>query len=283
MRLFIPLPAFYMLVTNGGTRGSSRLIKIFLAAGTISLLLGVAQGFFYSVLFLPLAFILARAVQKNHSVLRAGTTGVIALTLIWAAGALLYGIIGHVHPYKQILEVTDSSLAAAFASYQQATDFDAETLAQIELAFQRVRTIIPEIFPAILLITILLTVWINLLLGNLLLNKKDARLTPWQPYGQWRLPDQLVWLVIASGFSLMLPLPMLNRISLNCLLVTGILYFFQGLAVLASLFNRWNVPTAFRLFVYALVVVQAYGIIFLAVAGLIDVWIDLRKSQNETT
>lgn len=283
IRLFIPLPAFYILVTNGDTRGSSLLIKSALAAGVAALFLGTVQTYFYSVLFLPLAFILARAVRNNHSVLRAGATGSIVLTLIWVAGALFYGIVGQTNPYKQILEVTDSSLAATFAMYQQSTDIAPETLAQLEFAFQRIRTIIPEIFPAILLITILLTVWINLLLGNLLLKKKDARLSPWQPYGQWRLPDQFVWLVIASGFLLMLPLPVLNKISLNCLLVMGILYFFQGLAVLTSLFNKWNVPWAFRFFIYALVVIQAYGIIFLAIAGLIDVWIDLRKSRNETT
>jgi len=283
MRIFVPLPAFYILVTNGETRGSSLLIKSILAAGLGALLLGILQDFFYSVLFLPLAYILARAVRNKHSVLRAGTTGAIVLTSIWVIGALFYGMVEQAHPYKQILATLDASLDATFAVYQQSTDIAPDTLAQIELAFKRIRTIIPEIFPAILLITVLLTVWINLLLGDLLLKRKDARLSTWLPYGQWRLPDQLVWLVVASGIFLILPLPLLNKISLNCLLVLGVVYFFQGLAVLTSLFNKWNVPWAFRFFVYALILIQAYGIIFLSIAGLIDVWFDLRKSQNETT
>jgi len=283
MRIFVPLPAFYILVINGEDRGSSLLIKSILAAGLGALLLGILQAFVYSVLFLPLAYILARAVQNKHSILRAGTTGTIVLTSIWVIGALFYGMVEHTHPYKQILATIDSSMDATFAVYQQSTDISPDTLAQIELAFKRIRTIIPEIFPAILLITVLVTVWINLLLGDLLLKRKDAGLSPWQPYGQWRLPDQLVWFVIASGFFLMLPLPLLNKISLNCMLVMGGVYFFQGLAVLTSLFNKWNVPWAFRFFVYSLIVIQAYGIIFLSIVGLIDVWFDLRKSQNETT
>jgi len=283
MRIFIPLPAFYILVTSGESRGSSLLIKSILAAGLGALLLGTLQAFFFSVLFLPLAYILARAVRNKHSVLRAGTTGTIVLTSIWVIGVIFYGMVEQAHPYKQILETIDSSLTATFDMYQQSTDIEADTLAQIELAFIRIRTIIPLIFPAILLITVLVTVWINLLLGDLLLKRKDARLSPWQPYGQWRLPDQLVWLVIASSVCLMLPLPLLNKISINCVLVIGVLYFFQGFAVLTCLFNKWNVPWAFRFIVYALILIQAYGIIFLAIAGLIDVWFDLRKSRNETT
>ncbi|MEW6289346.1 MAG: DUF2232 domain-containing protein [Thermodesulfobacteriota bacterium] len=283
MRIFVPLPAFYILVTSGESRGSSLLIKAILAAGLGALVLGTLQAFFFSVFFLPLAYILARAVRNKHSVLRAGMTGTIALTSFWVIGAILYGIAEQAHPYRQIIETIDASLAATFAMYQQSTDIAPDTLAQIELAFTRIRTIIPEIFPAILLITILITVWINLLLGDLLLKKKDAQLSPWQPYGQWRLPDQFVWLVIASGLGLMLPLPLLNKISLNCVLVIGVVYFFQGLAVLTCLFNKWNVPWAFRFFVYALILIQAYGIIFLSIAGLIDVWFDLRKSHNETT
>jgi len=283
LRTFIPLPAFYILVTNGDARGSSILIKAVLAAGFGSILLGTLQAFFLSVLFLPLAYVLARAVRNRHSVLRAGTTGALVLAAIWICGALLYGMVEQVHPYRQILETIDASLAATFAMYQQSTDIEPDTLVQIELAFTRIRSIIPVIFPAIILVTVLCTVWINLLLGDLLLKKKDAGLSPWQPNSQWRLPDQLVWAVIASGAVLLLPLPLLNKISLNCMLVLGLLYFFQGLAVLTSLFNRWDVPLAFRFVVYALVLIQAYGIIFLAIAGLLDVWLDLRKSQNETT
>ncbi|MBI5557930.1 MAG: DUF2232 domain-containing protein [Deltaproteobacteria bacterium] len=283
IRTFIPLPAFYILVTTGEARGSSILIKSILAAGVGFLLIGKLQSFFFSVSFLPLAYVLARAVQNNRSVLRAGMTGALMLISTWVMGAFLYGMVEQVQPYNQILETIDTSLTATFSLYQQSSDIDPETLAQIQLAFTRIRAIIPVIFPAILLITVLCTVWINLLLGNVLLKKKDIRLSPWQPYGQWRLPDQLVWLVVASGIGLLLPLPLLSKISLNCMLVAAVLFFFQGLAVLTSLFDKWAVPWAFRFFVYALVLIQAYGIIFLAIAGLIDVWFDLRKSQNETT
>jgi uncharacterized protein YybS (DUF2232 family) len=283
LRTFIPAPALYTLVTSGEPRGSTILIKSVLVAGLVSMLLGTLPAFYLSVLFLPLAYVLARAVRNGQPVLRAGATGALVLAATWFFGALLYGMVEQVHPWRQALKIIDDSLAATFAMSQQSTDIAPETLAQFELAFNRIRSIIPVIFPAIVLVTILGTVWINLLLGDLLLKKRGDGLSPWPPSSEWRLPDQLVWAIIATGAGLLLPLPLLNKIGLNCMLVIGLLYFFQGMAVLTALFKRWDVPMAFRFVVYALVLIQAYGIIFLAIAGLVDVWFDLRKSQNKTT
>ncbi len=283
MRTFIPLPVFYILVICGEKDGIALLSKALVAAGIGCIVISALPGFIISLSFLPLAFVLARSVRQEHSVLRAGMTGSIALAFVWFIGAFLYGMIEHVHPYRQILDTIDISLTETFKSYQQSSEISADTLTQIESAFSRIRTVIPVIFPAIIIITILCTVWINMMLGDMLIKKKNMHLSHWPPYGQWKLPDQLVWVVILSGIGLMLPMPALNKICLNGVLISGILYFFQGLAVLSNLFNRWAVPWAFRFFVYALILIQAYGIIFLAIAGLIDVWFDLRKSRNETT
>ncbi|MFH1217489.1 MAG: DUF2232 domain-containing protein [Pseudomonadota bacterium] len=283
MRTFIPLPVFYFLVVYGEKDGVALLTKAIVAAGVGCIVVNTLPGYIISLSFLPLAFVLARSFRQKDSVLRSGMTGSIVLVTIWFIGAGLYGIIEHVHPYRQILDTIDISLTETFTAYQQSSEISAETLAQIEAAFTRIRTLIPVIFPAIILITTLSTVWVNMLLGDMLIKKKNIQLSHWPPYGQWKLPDQMVWAVIIFGIGLMLPIPALNKICLNGVLISGILYFFQGLAVLSNLFNRWAVPWAFRLFVYALILVQAYGIIFLAIAGLIDVWFDLRKSRNETT
>lgn len=283
LRTFIPLPAFYILATTGEPQGSTFITKSLFVAGLGALLLGSLPSFLLSVSFVPLAYVLARSVQNKESFLRAGTVGTVITTAIWVFGSFIYGMLEHVHPYRQLLEIIDVSLVTTFSMYQESTEITPETLAQIEMAFTRIRDIIPVILPAILLITVLSTVWINIVLGDMLLKKNHAGLSTWQPYSEWRLPDQLVWFVIISGIGLMLPLPLLNKICLNIVLVSCTLYFFQGLAVLSSLFNRWAVPWAFRLFVYALILIQAYGIIFLAIAGLIDVWFDLRKSKSDST
>lgn len=283
MRTFIPLPVFYVLVVRGEKEGGGLLSKGLIGAGLASIALGALPGFILSLSFLPLAFSLARSLRGKESVFRTGITGSLVLLATWIIGAALYGIIEHAHPYRQVLAAIDSSLTETFTAYQQSSEISADTLVQLEAAFLRIRSIIPVIFPAIILITILSTVWINMVLGDALIRKKNDVLSPWPSFGQWKLPDQLVWVVIVSGLGLLLPIPALNKLCLNGVLISAVLYFFQGLAVLSSLFNRWAVPWMFRVFVYTLILVQAYGIIFLAIAGLIDVWFDLRKSRNETS
>ncbi len=282
IRTFIPLPIFFILVTRGESEGKSILTKSMIAAGLASMLTGSLFSFIMSLTFVPIGYMFSRALQNRESVLRTGTYAALTLTAIWVVVSTLYGMIEHVHPYRQILEVLDTSLASTYSMYEESSDMAPETLAQIEIAFTRVRYLIPVIFPAIVIITALFTVWINLLLGDMLIKRKDAGLITWLPYSQWRLPDQLVWIIVLSGAGLLLPLPLVSKICLNSVLVCTTLYFFQGMVVLSSLFNRWSIPWAFRLFVYTLILIQAYGILFLAIAGLVDVWFDLRKSKSET-
>jgi uncharacterized protein YybS (DUF2232 family) len=64
---------------------------------------------------------------------------------------------------------------------------------------------------------------------------------------------------------------------LNGLIVCSTVYFFQGLAIAASLLNKWSVPRMIRVLIYALIFIQTYGIIVLSFLGLVDVWADFRK------
>ena len=105
----------------------------------------------------------------------------------------------------------------------------------------------------------------------------------WPPYSDWRLPDVAVWLVIASGTMLFLPVGDVRLYGLNGLMVCAVLYFFQGLAVLGTLFNRWRVPPVVRILIYVLTIMQMYGLLFLSVLGLVDVWADFKKPRGKAT
>ena len=61
-------------------------------------------------------------------------------------------------------------------------------------------------------------------------------------------------------------------------MLSGLLYFFQGLAVFNSLLGRWGVPLFVRIILYFVFFIQSYGLIILAILGLSDIWIDLRKN-----
>jgi uncharacterized protein YybS (DUF2232 family) len=284
LRLLTPLPIFYFLLTAGWQKGNALIIKGVIAAGIISLVLGHLPEYIVSCTLLPVGYVLAKAALETSSMSKAGFNAAVALAATWCISVFVVGIYTNTNPYSETLAVIDKIIASSSEIYQQSTDTSAETAFQIEKAIEQIRQIIPVIFPALLMITVVTTVWINILIGIWLL-KKHGGMTPcqWTEYSLWRLPDQLVWVVIAAGIGLLLPAQPISHISLNLILVLCTLYFFQGMAILTYYLAKWAVPKPFRYFIYLLVCIQAYGMLFLAFAGLLDVWFDFRKKQQETT
>jgi uncharacterized protein YybS (DUF2232 family) len=123
-------------------------------------------------------------------------------------------------------------------------------------------------------------VFLTMVIGQWLLNRKDRALSSWPPFAEWRLPDKLVAVIIVAGVFVMLPGAILNDVGLNMIFLVGTLYFFQGLSVINALLTRWQAP--FWILIVSLVFFQVYGFIFLAVLGLADVWADFRKRRIDT-
>lgn len=154
-----------------------------------------------------------------------------------------------------------------------------EQALEVESAISRLRGILPRVMPGLLFTTLLNTIFLNMVVGQYFLRRKKPGLVTWPPFATWRLPEPLVALVIVAGFCLLVPTQIIKDIGINLLLVAGTLYFFQGLALLTSLLNRWSVPGVLRALIFLMLLVQAYGIALLAITGLIDVWADMRKPR----
>jgi uncharacterized protein YybS (DUF2232 family) len=181
------------------------------------------------------------------------------------------------NPYATLLIELDKGLSSGLMLYEESAGLAPETLESVRRAVELLRIYIPKILPALLVSALMSTVWLNMALGNWLLKKKDQKLTNWPEFNEWKLPDPLVWLVILSGaIFFLLPRP-LNIFGLNGIIICSTLYFFQGLAIITSLLNKWSVPRLIRVLIYALIFVQTYGIILLSFLGLVDVWADFRK------
>lgn len=282
LHLLVPAPVFYYLRVLGRKEGGVLLANALLAACIIAMLSGRLSILLFSFTFLPMGFILFRSADKGDTPSRAGLQCVIALGATWAVFWMLYGAIYQVDFYKELLTSLDKGLDATYSTYIDSVNLPPDAREEIGKAFERLRHIIPKIFPALLVTALVSAAWLNIIIGHGLLKKKDPLLSPWKDFKDWRLPEPLVWGVILGGVLLFLPGEELNIFGLNILMVLGNIYMFQGLAVLSSIFVKWSVPHPFRYFVYMLIVIQAYGIILLALVGLADVWADFRKTHQGT-
>ncbi len=104
---------------------------------------------------------------------------------------------------------------------------------------------------------------------------------PWGEYSTWKLPEQLVWAPIIGVALLLISSGVLQRAGGWLTLVAGLLYFFQGLAVVVALLARWKVPVFVRIILYFVLLIQSYSLILLAILGLSDVWLNMRQTSKE--
>ncbi|MEW6264200.1 MAG: DUF2232 domain-containing protein [Thermodesulfobacteriota bacterium] len=134
-----------------------------------------------------------------------------------------------------------------------------------------------SIFPGLLVMGTLLVAWANFMVGRSLLAKTDDLPIELADLKTWRTPEQLVWALIICGFGAFLGAGWIKTLSLNCLLVLGLVYFFHGLAIVAFWLDKKAAPLFIRVLVYAVIGLQQYLALAIAALGLFDLWTDFRK------
>lgn len=237
----------------------------------------------FSFSFIPLGYALARSNERHESPVRSGLNGLLLLLSIWVFYGALYAVVDQVNPYTEMLKGLDQGLATTYNLYRDSANLPADAVAELDAAVKQFRALIGRIFPGLLLISAISTVWLNLVIGNLLLKRYNQSLVHWGDYRQWRLAEQLVWLGIGAGLLLLLPVRALNTIGLNAVMALGALYFFQGLAVLTNFLTRWSIPQLLKIIIYVMVLIQVYGILLLTIIGVADTWADFRKTRTNLT
>lgn len=273
-------PVFCLLCINGQKKGTLLIRNGVLLAAIAALILKLVPTLLFSLTLVPLGFSFSRSYNNKNNEVQAGMRGVIILVASWLIFWTAYGTVQNVNPYQNLLEVLDGGFAQMFEYYRNSDELPAETLVQLEFAFQEMRRIIPTILPGILCCTVVITVWINLLVSTSLIARVQPEITPWKKYSQWRLPDKMVWVLIAAGVTLLLGMEQTSQVGIGMLLLTSLLYFFQGLAVFIYLLDKWKIPSYLRILIYVILILQSYGLILLILAGLADVWFNFRRPQS---
>jgi uncharacterized protein YybS (DUF2232 family) len=94
---------------------------------------------------------------------------------------------------------------------------------------------------------------------------------------RWSAPEWMVWLLLASGFGLFIPVSAISAIALNGFICIGAVYFCQGLAIIGFYFQSLAVPSIVRGIIYFVVFAQPVVAALVGVAGVFDMWIDFRR------
>jgi uncharacterized protein YybS (DUF2232 family) len=136
------------------------------------------------------------------------------------------------------------------------------------------------VFPGLMIMGTMLVAWANLMMGRFFLARTMSLPPPLDDFKGWRAPERMVFALILGGFGTYVFQGGLQIVAINILMVVCLIYFFQGLSIVAFWFDRKSVPLAMRIVVYTLMGLQQYLVVVVAAVGLFDLWFDYRKLKG---
>jgi uncharacterized protein YybS (DUF2232 family) len=132
---------------------------------------------------------------------------------------------------------------------------------------------IVNFLPALMAGTISFVAWVNLLI---IAGAKQIQLN------KWRVPDWIVIIFIIAAINTLLPYNICRIVGTNVLIMTCIVYFFQGMAIIGYFFSIRGWGHFTRGIIYVLILSQIYIMILVSGLGLFDTWFEFRKRIKPT-
>jgi uncharacterized protein YybS (DUF2232 family) len=138
-----------------------------------------------------------------------------------------------------------------------------------------VEATIRKLLPGLLVTNTGLVAWLNVILSRqagLLTGQGEAE----TPLFFWAVPEWLIFGILGSGFLLLVPVAGVRLIGLNLLMILAVVYFFQGVAVVASWFHRLGLPRFLRIIGYPVLFLNPFFLVIVTL-GILDLWLDFRR------
>ncbi len=273
---FVPQPVLFFGLKYGIGLGGGVL---FAALIIFFMFAGEAIAFVYSI-FAVMTGLLFWLLGRLRSI-ELLVTGVAAAMLSAAAGLLLY-FYGSWGAMTQDFRSSIIDNLTTAVRVHETMGFPQESLRFFREKIPEIVEHMLRLLPGLLFLSLCLIVLLNVLF---LCRRFPDRRTQWlsvETFREWQCPEHLVWPFVAGGFALFLPAgEAVTTVAENILLVIGVWYFIQGLAIVAYFFHKNNVPRFLRSATYILIIFQQIFALLVAALGLFDLWGDFRRLKKK--
>jgi uncharacterized protein YybS (DUF2232 family) len=197
--------------------------------------------------------------------------GLTLLSLLWLSGQAYFSGMTPTEIFSQKTQEVTEMLSKVLAG---AGDPPAGVKV-LGVSLEEIQALIRSLLPALVITNTGMVAWINVILARQLLVLFNWG-KPEPPLYYWSTPEWLIFLVLAAGFLLLVPVSLVRLVSMNLLVVLALLYFCQGVAVLTAWFQRFRLPLFLRCIGYPLMFL--HPLFFLVITlGLLDLWLDFRR------
>lgn len=269
--------------------------------GFEAVVLGMAEGLpalFVLTYYAVVPLVMAVTIRLGLTMTRTIVWSVVIPTVLSLVGLGLYSLVQNQSPSALLTEYVNQALEGMTGPVNVAdsgsesapeTDLNAPVNRSQADGAARAAEILPRLvltlLPAMLVINYLLTNVVNYSVVYWYCRRSQPPLDiHMESIASWRVSDYLVWVFLASGVILLLPLGMLSHAGLNVFVITLALYLLQGVAIAAFWGQRLPLPPGAK-WLLAVVILLFVGPLFLVLctaAGLFDLWVDFRRQRHQT-
>ncbi len=174
---------------------------------------------------------------------------------------------------KQLHNAVAAAMSHSAGLYEKLGMSKAESLEISEEVLQ----VTARMAPALGAMLAALTVLVNLGLVSRWLGKEKLGYQLFGALVTWRTPEWLIWLLLATGFGMFVPLAPARMAAANGFAVVAAIYFCQGLAIMAYYLQMLAMPRIVRGTIYVIALLQPVVAALVCLAGVFDMWIDFRR------
>jgi uncharacterized protein YybS (DUF2232 family) len=278
VNLFTPLPAAFIGMRFGTMVGAATVLLtaffVLLASGYSPALLFLVQ---FGIPGAALPWLLNRGVAWDKA-----TVAVLwAMVTVSLCGLLVVSAIAGQSPLVTASDLIGKEIAQTTTVMQDMfaeTDLPANQKKEVSLAVDKMAAFLQQAYPGIAItVSGLMTVGLVLLLSVLARGRYSV---PGKAFADWKVPEQLVWVLILAGFLVAFVNGFFGVFALNVLVILLPVYFLQGLAIIDFFFRRKAFSPIFRTLGYLLVTLVNPLPMVVTGLGIFDLWANFRKPRE---
>lgn len=183
-------------------------------------------------------------------------------------------------PALQLMETHIRESLKYSIEYYAEFGMPADQVESIRENIPGITTTLLGLFPSLVTVSAAFFAWVNVLLMRSLFQKTQVPCPDYGDLSRWKVPDGLVWFVIASGGMMLLPVEEVRLVGFNGLIIFLFVYLLQGFSIVDFFFKKKSVPKFLRTVFYLFLFVYQSLLLVVAAVGLFDLWIDFRKMNR---
>lgn len=269
---FIPVPLVFFRAKLG--RPAATVIAL-AALGCAVLLGGRLEVLFFGELLL-IGFAMGELMARQWPLEKTVAAVCVAVMIAGLAGLLASSLGTGQGLLTTLSEGVRYHLELSLQLYQQ-MGLSEDQLHFLESSIEGIQQVLVGMMPALVIDSTLMVTWISLLAARGVCQRRGLPFPDYGALNRWKAPELMVWGVIGSGVLLLVPTLAAKVVGLNGLAVFMVIYFFQGMAVVAFFFQKKQIPRLARMVLYGLIAVQQLVMLAVIGVGFFDTWFNFRK------